>query len=143
VTNDNATFGTRYLTHTSTTTGSAALVVSSTNLTFNPSTGALTAISHVSSSDERLKTNWRPVAENFVDQLATIKSGVYDRVDVTATQAGVSAQSLQKLMPQAIETDEQNMLSVNYGNAALVAAIELAKEVVALKAEIAELKKKQ
>jgi hypothetical protein len=112
-------------------------------LTYNPSTGALTSTSHVSSSDERLKTNWRPVPENFVDQLAVVKSGVYDRVDVTATHAGVSAQSLQKLIPQAVEADEQGMLSVNYGNAALVAAIELAKEVVALKAEIVELKKKQ
>ena len=66
---------------------------------------------------------------------------VYDLVDGTGTNAGVSAQSLQKLLPEVIATDADGMLSVNYGGAALVAAIELAKEVVALKAEIAELKK--
>lgn len=95
-------------------------------------------------SDERLKENWRPVATDFVECLATVKSGVYDRTDneFAKTQVGVSAQSLQKLLPEAILEDPNGILSVTYGNAALVAAIELAKEVVLLRAELAELKEK-
>ena len=46
-------------------------------------------------------------------------------------------------LAEAVMEDSDGFLSVAYGNAALVACIELAKEVVALKAEIAELKKKQ
>jgi hypothetical protein len=99
--------------------------------------GSITA-----NSDERLKKNWRPVQEDFVAKLANIKSGVYDRIDLELTQAGVSAQSLQTLLPESVNVGQDNMLNVAYGNAALVAAIELAKVVEELRAEIAELKLK-
>ena len=93
-------------------------------------------------SDERLKENWRPVQEDFVGKLAEIKSGVYDRVDLEhhKTQAGVSAQAWQKLLPETVLEDSDGILSVAYGNAALVAAIELAKEVVKLREELEALK---
>lgn len=91
-------------------------------------------------SDERLKENWRLVKKDFVNKLAKVKSGIYDRIDIDLTQAGVSAQSLQKVLPEVVVEDENKKLSVAYGNAALVAAVELAKEIVELKAQIAELK---
>lgn len=91
-------------------------------------------------SDERKKKNWRPVADNFVEKLAEVKSGVYERTDQEITQVGVSAQSFQTLLPEAILEDREGFLSVSYGNAALVAAVELAKELVALKELVKELK---
>lgn len=91
-------------------------------------------------SDENLKKNWRDVKSNFVEELAQVKSGVYDRIDVEITQAGVSAQSLAKLLPEVVFKDLSDRLSVAYGNAAMISAVELAKEIVALKKEIAELK---
>jgi len=90
-------------------------------------------------SDERLKTNWRNVPEDFVAKLAKIKSGIYDRMDgEKLTQVGVSAQSLQTLLPEAVTeaNDDIKTLSVSYGNAALASAVELAKEVVVLKEKI-------
>jgi hypothetical protein len=93
-------------------------------------------------SDERLKTNWQPMPEDYVSRLAQIKVGIYDRTDQeNITQVGVSAQSLQKLLPHAIMTakDEMQTLSVNYGGAALASAVELAKEVVDLRARVAHL----
>jgi predicted RecA/RadA family phage recombinase len=93
-------------------------------------------------SDERLKTNWRDMPENYVDRLAKVKVGIYDRIDEEdVTQVGVSAQSFQELLPQAIMTasDEMKTLSVNYGGAALASSVELAKEVVDLKARVAQL----
>lgn len=96
-------------------------------------------------SDERLKTNWRSMPENFVERLAAVKVGVYDRKDgERISQVGVSAQSLQALLPEAITTakDEMGTLSVSYGNAAMASAVELAKEIVALKRELAALKSK-
>ena len=62
------------------------------------------------------------------------------RTDVELTQAGVSAQSLQKLLAETVQADENGKLSVAYGNAALVAAVELAKEVVKLREELQALK---
>jgi len=94
-------------------------------------------------SDERLKTNWRPMPENFVERLAQVRVGVYDRTDgEKITQVGIGAQSLQKLLPEAITKagDEMGTLSVSYGNAAMASAVELAKELVMLKKELAELK---
>jgi hypothetical protein len=92
-------------------------------------------------SDERVKTNWRGLGENFIDRLAAVKHGVYDRTDADITQVGVSAQSLREVMPEAVLEGQDGQLSVAYGNAALAAVIELAAEVKALRAEIAELKR--
>lgn len=103
--------------------------------------GNFTATANVvAHSDERLKTNWRPVVSNFVEKLAHVRSGIYDRTDEKITQAGVSAQSLQGLLPETVLEDEHGRLSVAYGNAALVACVELAKEVMKLRAEIDALK---
>lgn len=93
-------------------------------------------------SDERLKTNWKPLADNFVAKLAEVRVGTYDRIDQSITQVGVSAQSLESLMPEAVITgnDEMRTKSVSYGNAALAAAVMIAKEMVEMKSMIEELK---
>ena len=93
-------------------------------------------------SDERLKTNWRDMPENFVARLAKVKVGIYDRIDTeNGTQVGVSAQSFQELLPQAITTakDDMKTLSVNYGGAALASAVELAKDNCELRVRIERL----
>ena len=93
-------------------------------------------------SDERLKTNWRSMPTNYVARLAQVKVGIYDRTDnERLTQVGVSAQSFQELLPQAITVanDEIGTLSVSYGNAALASAVELAKDNVELRARIERL----
>ena len=144
VTNDTTTATSVYPAWTASTSGTiSGIKVSSTKLSLVPSTGTLTSAGNfVANSDERLKTNWRPVREDFIYCLADLKSGIYDRVDNGLVQAGVSAQSLKKMLPEAVETGGDGVLSVAYGNAALVAAVELAKEVVALRAELDALKEK-
>lgn len=103
--------------------------------------GDVNATGNVSgSSDESLKTNWRDLPPDFIERLAQVKHGIYDRIDIAATQVGVSAQSLQPLMPNAVSADENGKLTVAYGNAALTACVELAAEVVALRKEIESLK---
>lgn len=91
-------------------------------------------------SDERLKKDWEEVKPNFVDQLANVKSGTYTRTDSDERQAGVSAQSLQELLPETVIAGNDGMLSVAYGNAAMVAVVELAKEIRKLKEELKALK---
>ncbi len=105
----------------------------------NFSAGTITATSFVASSDESLKTNWRSFSVDYVDQLARIKHGTYDRVDQDLTQEGVSAQSLKNLLPHSVLRGVDGKLSVNYGNAALVSAIQLAQRVVDQDAKIAKL----
>ena len=78
----------------------------------------------------------------FIKQLSEIKAGTYDRTDTPEplVQVGVSAQDLQKILGPAVLEDADGRLSVAYGNAALVAAVELCKEVQRLHAEIETLK---
>jgi hypothetical protein len=115
--------------------------VASTELLRVDSSGNATFAGDVTaSSDERLKTNWRDLPDTFLAELANVKMGVYDRTDNGITQVGVSAQSLQRVLPTAIGEGTDGMLSVAYGNAALAASIALAREVRALRAELNEMK---
>lgn len=95
------------------------------------STGNITAY-----SDERFKENWKSLPKNFVKRLAEVKRGLFDRTDVRAKQIGVSAQSLRKVMPRAVVKDKKGILSVAYGQAGLVAAIEVASYAVAMEERI-------
>jgi hypothetical protein len=142
ITDDTSTNATRYLTFTSATSGSVSgQNVSSTKLTFNPSTGNFTAGGNVqANSDERLKKDWAALPADFVERVAQGKFGTYTRVDSGDRQAGSSAQDWQKLLPEVVSADEEGTLSLAYGNAALVTAMELAKVVVELKAEVQSLK---
>jgi hypothetical protein len=116
-------------------TGASSLV------TLSDASGNFTASGNVTAnSDERIKTNWRELSTDFLQALAAVKAGVYDRKDTGITQVGVSAQSLQTVLPQAIQEGTDGLLSVAYGNAALVAAVELAREVVSLRSEVNQLK---
>jgi hypothetical protein len=91
-------------------------------------------------SDERLKKDWTPVQTDFITELAKVKSGTYTRIDSEQRQAGVSAQDFQKLLPETVSEDNAGTLSLAYGNAALVSAVELAKEVIDLRAQVTELR---
>lgn len=102
--------------------------------------GNFTATGNVTAySDERVKANWRQLDDRFLVKLSSVKSGIYDRTDAEITQVGVSAQSLRDVLPHAVIESDEGDLSVAYGNAALVSAVELAKELVALKHKVAEL----
>ena len=88
------TSGTYFVVGTTSTSGSLTTAsISNTNVvSYDASTGALSAVSHVSSSDERLKTNWRDVAADFIEQLAEVKSGIFDRTDFVSTEVLLSAE---------------------------------------------------
>lgn len=106
-------------------------------------TGSFVASGNVTAySDERLKKDWEKLQSDLVDRIATVKRGTYTRTDSGERQIGVSAQELQKVIPEAVVAGEDGTLSVAYGNAALVVALELAEQVVALRAEVAALKEK-
>ena len=112
--------------------GSANLTFDGTNLTCGGS--------FIASSDERLKTDWEDLPVDFIENLAKVKHGNFTRIENGNKEVGVSAQSLQTVLDKAVVSNDEGMLSVNYGGAALVAAIELAKQITELKQEIAQLK---
>lgn len=100
---------------------------------FQGHTGNFTSPGNVTAnSDERLKKDWQKLPSDFIYNLSKVKTGTYTRTDSDERQAGSSAQDWQKLLPEVVQTanDEDKTLSLAYGNAALVSAVELAKKVV-------------
>jgi len=128
----NATTATSATSATTATTATTANALNSAN--------SYTAVSFIASSDETLKENWDNLPNNFISELAQVKYGSYNRIGSANREVGVSAQSLEKVLKEAVVKGDDGLLGVNYGNAALVAALELAKEVVELRKEIELLK---
>jgi len=97
--------------------------------------GNLTAAANITAnSDERLKDDWTAMPDDFCERLCYVLSGSFTRTDLVPNQRqlGVGAQSILKYLPEAkdaVMEDENGILSVAYGNLALVACIELAREV--------------
>jgi hypothetical protein len=115
----------------------------STNRLQMDMSGNLTMAGNVTAySDERLKKDWAPIYEGFIEHLAAIRAGTYTRIDSGERQAGVSAQAMREILPEVVSEDNEGTLALAYGNAALVAAVELAKELVKIKQELAELRSK-
>jgi hypothetical protein len=106
--------------------------------------GAVTFVGNVTAfSDERLKSNWRSLPPDFISQMAAVRVGTFDMEGHDNRMIGVGAQSLQRTMPEAVMRNENGVLSVAYGNAALATCIELCREVVALRNRVDELENKQ
>jgi hypothetical protein len=112
---DTSTNDTFYVGIASTTTGDlATLNVSSTKLTFNPSTGNLVAGGTVTAnSDEKLKENIKTI-ENALEKVLSLRGVEYDRIDTGDHQIGVIAQEVERIIPDVVYGDETK--SVAYGN---------------------------
>jgi len=119
----------------------------SAGLTFNSSTNELSCSGDITAfaSDERLKTNFEPI-ENAVDKVLQLRGFTYNfneigeglGFDTSIRHAGVSAQEVQAVLPEAVcpapASDEY--LTVKYDKLVPL-LIEAIKE---LKEEIKELK---
>lgn len=114
ITNDNTTNATRYVVWEDVTSGSLSTVgLSSTKLTFNPSTGTLSATTFTSLSDVNKKTNVQPIA-NVQNVINSIDGVSFDWKDGSGSSYGFIAQELEKILPHAVSTDDSGTKSVNY-----------------------------
>jgi hypothetical protein len=108
---------------------------------FLTDTGNLTIAGTLTqSSDERLKADWAPLAPDFIERLAAVKNGTFTRISSGERSVGVAAQSLKSALPEAVLEGPDGFLSVAYGQAALAACVELARECVELAREVRRLR---
>lgn len=111
--------------------GTVRLVVdSSGNLT---ATGDLTAF-----SDLRLKKNVKPI-RSALQKVQGLHGVMYERIDTGAKATGLIAQDVQRVIPEAVLTNDDGIMSVSYGNLVglLVEAIkEQQKQINELKARL-------
>jgi hypothetical protein len=90
--------------------------VSSTKLTFNPSTGTLSATIFTSLSDETQKENIRPI-ENALEMVRQMNGVYYDWKDGhNKGSVGVIAQEMEKILPEVVTTNDNGLKTVSYGN---------------------------
>ncbi len=85
--------------------------------------GEVTAAGNITAfSDKRLKTNIKPLTDALA-AIAAIDAYTFDRADIKTRQAGVIAQELLAVLPEAVQKadDERGTLSVNYGAVAALA----------------------
>jgi hypothetical protein len=103
ITDDTSTNETYYVGIASVTTGNLSVLnVSSSKLTFNPSTGNLVAGGTVTAnSDEKLKENIKTI-ENALDKVLSLRGVEYDRIDTGDHQIGVIAQEVEKIIPEVV-----------------------------------------
>jgi hypothetical protein len=138
ITDDTSTNATRYIMLGSATSGAyTAANVSSTKLTFNPSTGTLSATALTETSSITLKENINPI-ENALPNILQLNGVVYDRKDGShKNEAGLIAEDVYKVIPNIVSKDENgNPIGIHYTKltAYLIEAIKTLKE------EIEELK---
>jgi hypothetical protein len=145
ITNDTSTNSTHYVAFTSATSGNGSLKVSNTKLTFNPSSGTLTAAGDISAySDIRLKDNVQTLT-NAVETVEKLRGVSFERVDMAGRrQIGVIAQEVKQVVPEVVvDSGRGGYLSVSYGNLVglLIEAIkEQQAQINLLKSDIAELR---
>ena len=94
-------------------------------------------------SDERKKTIVNPV-EASIEDIAKARIVDYKLKDSKNDKVslGSIAQDWQNIYPNAITTDKDGFLGMDYSSIALASSVEAAKEIVKLKAENAELKER-
>jgi len=103
ISDDNSTNATRYILWEDATSGTATTVgVSSSKLTFNPSTGTINATIFNSTSDERHKKNVSKIT-NATDLIKLLEGVEFEWVDNDKKSSGLIAQWVEKVLPHLVD----------------------------------------
>jgi len=127
---DTTTNATYYPTFSTATSGTvSSLKSSSSKLTFNPSTGTLSATVINSLSDSRYKTNIRSLGYGLSTVLA-LTGYKYELIDSNQTSLGLIAQDVEKVVQEVVITDVDGKMGINY-SAMIAVLVEAVKELTA------------
>ncbi len=107
--------------------------------------GSVTASGFFYNSDSRLKKNIHPIT-HALDKVQRLNGVAFTWKKNNVKDIGVTAQNVEKVMPELVTTGSNGMKSVAYGNlvALLIESVkEQQKEIEGLKKKVAELQNKQ
>ena len=137
VADDTTTNATYYPVFSTSTSGAfSQATVSSTKLTWNPSTGQLNVVDINTTSDIATKDNINQI-ENPLDLLKQISGFAFNWRDTGAKSYGVIAQYIEKILPELVSENQHGLKSVKY--LPLIAI--LIESVKTLSTEIEEMKR--
>lgn len=77
--------------------------------------GDFQAVTVTQTSDDRKKKAWKPLTKAQLDALAEVTSGTFEWIATGERSVGGSAQEIQAIVPEAVHTNQDGELSVNYG----------------------------
>jgi hypothetical protein len=104
---------TRYIAFVSNTSGSiTSLNVSNTGLTFNPSTGTVSATIFNSTSDEKYKKDIITIT-NALEKTSLLRGVNFKWISTNQPSLGLIAQEVEKILPEVV-TNEQDKKTLNY-----------------------------
>ena len=115
VVDDTSTNATYYPMLAQGTSGNTAPKVSSTKLTFNPSTGLLTSTDYNSSSDKRLKKSIKTV-NSALEKVEALRGVTFTWKDSNTSAIGMIAQEVQEVLPEVVTTDDDGYMGIKYTN---------------------------
>jgi hypothetical protein len=139
ITNDTSTSATRYPLFADTNTGTLSTVyTSSSNYTYDPSTGTLSAVIFTSLSDRSVKDNIQ-VVPNALDTIKQLEGVSFNWKQNGNKSYGVIAQDIEQVLPDVVQTNDEGLKTVDY-QALSAFLIESIKQ---LSSEIEELKKQK
>lgn len=132
---DTSTAATYYPTFLTAASGNGNVKISSTKLTFTPSTGLLTSTDYNSTSDISLKEDITEI-QNPLDIISKLNAFQFKWKDTGDVSYGFSAQDVEQVLPNIVKTRPDGIKGINYLN--LIAF--LTEAIKDLKQEIQELK---
>lgn len=113
---DTSTNATRYITFGSSTSGTLSSAnVSSTKLYFNPNTGTLSATVFTSLSDASQKKDVK-ILKDPISVVSKLRGVSFKWKDNDEKSIGLIAQEVEKIIPEAVSTNEDGIKSLNYGS---------------------------
>ena len=130
VADDTATNATYYPVFATAASGAfATATVSSTKLSYNPSTGQLNATIFNSTSDRNAKDNIQPI-EGALEKVKLIQGVSFTWKDNGQKSYGYIAQDIEQILPEVVATDAEGRKSVNY-DATIAVLLEAVKTLAA------------
>ena len=129
ISEDDNTTNATYYPIVATTAGGSIVKTSSTKLSFNPSTGTLSATVFTSLSDITAKDNVETIV-NSTDIVSKLRGVSFNWKDTGDKSYGVIAQEIERVLPELVNTSETGEKSVNYSSI-IAFLIESNKELVA------------
>ena len=134
---DQQAAGTYYIPFAANATGAEALFTDAAQLTYDPSTGLLTAQDVNTLSDIRYKDNVETI-DNALGKVEELRGVTFDWKHTEGSSVGVIAQEVQAVLPQLV-TEGEDKITVNYNGLVgllLQAVKELSEEVEDLKRHV-------
>jgi hypothetical protein len=141
--NDTATNADKFITFSTNSAGSfTSINVASSKLTFNPSTGVLSATNFSSTSDERLKMHVVTL-ENCLEQVSKLRGVSFKWKEDKSRALGLIAQEVEAIVPLAVNTNSEGIKGIQYTTLIplLIESVkELNKKIDSLEKQLKDLK---